>query len=113
MNANGGNGSRWRWGWPAVSAIVAALVGAGIYVSGYKANVAQAAVDSKRLGDVEVQTEAVAEALAENSRVDAQTIYRVDALDKRVEELRKSVDQLHELAWKDELARQRRRGEMP
>jgi predicted regulator of amino acid metabolism with ACT domain len=112
MNTNG-NGTRWRWGWPAVSAIVAALVGAGIYVSGFKANVAQAAVDAKRLSDIETQSDGLAKALTENSRVDAQTIYRVDALDQRVEELRKSVDQLHELAWKDEIARQRRRGELP
>jgi hypothetical protein len=103
--------TRWRLGWPAVSAIVAVIgtcsLGGG-YLAGRDATVAEAAVDRKRLADVETKATAGADEIGRRVVADAVQDSRLAELERQHEELIRRLNALIDIMWKDQIAREKR-----
>lgn len=101
------NGRR-RIGWIVTTATLAVgLFGAGIswatYRSGVRAGetaaVAQAAVDQKRLADVEARAQAASDRMGERIVVDAVQNTRIEALEEQHRQVIERLDKLVDVLW--------------
>lgn len=106
------NGSKWKWILPLVAtAIMTALSLASFYGGvqrGRDEAVSHAAVDAKRLADVEGKAQATEIRMGERLIVDAVQDNRLDGLEKRQAEVLEKLGQLVDIMWKDEARRQGR-----
>jgi len=104
--------TRWRLGWPAVSAIVGvmgiAALGTG-YVAGRDAAVERAAIDRKVLYENAETIEALRKQMAGRMEIDAVQNIRLDLMEKQHSELMARLNSLLDIMWKDEIRREGRR----
>ena len=106
------NGSKWKWIIPMITSVILAFVSVASFYGGIQRGreetVSHAAVDAKRLADVEGKATAVETKMGERIVVDAVQNTRLDNLEARQAEVLDKLGQLVDIMWKDEARRQGR-----
>lgn len=82
-----------------MAVLIAAMTAATAYVAGRDAAVGQAAVDQKRLADVEVRAQAASDGLVAGVLSDTKQDMRIEALERQHSEVMERLNRLIDVLW--------------